>query len=188
MKKMFGLVALLALSSLPALAQDTPKLEVGGGYAYRSWGIASDNDGSRFSMNGWNANADYNVTDKVGVALNLTGTHSGAQDATQWIYGFMAGPRFYPMGHHKLSPFVHAMAGLTRYSIYVPDPEFPLSYSENHLGVDFGGGIDAMVTNRIGVRVAQFDYERTVFNAFQNLPAQNNFIFSAGVVVHFGAK
>jgi len=198
MKKIFGLVALLALSSLPTLAQAgfegiTPKLEVEGGYSFLSWGLpASD---GRLKMNGWQAEANYNVNKNLGLALDVAGTknYQGA-NGTTGMDTFMVGPRFFPVGHHKLTPFVHAMAGLGRYSLYLPAitidsvtyPSF--SSSENRLAFGFGGGIDAAVNNTVAIRVAQVDYERTVFNASQNLPAQNNFRFSAGVIFRFGGK
>jgi opacity protein-like surface antigen len=190
MKKMFGLVVLLALSSLPALAQDTPKLEVGGGYAYRMWNTdAVDSPSVRFNMNGWDANANYNVTNKVGLALDVTATRTGAEDATQWVYSFLAGPRFYPLGHHKLTPFVHAMAGAGMYKLNLSEAQGgPFSYSQTRLVYGFGGGIDASVTSRIAIRVGEVDYERSAFTIEQDLPVQNNFRFSAGVVIHLGSK
>src|ERR1700720_3045253 len=152
MRKLLGLAALLALSTLPALAQGfyegtTPKVEVGAGYAFRSWGIPAS-VGPRVSMNGWTADANYNLNNKVGLALDASGTknYQGA-NGTQGIYTFMAGPRFFPVGHHKLTPFVHAMAGLGHYSLYLPpQPPFgSFNYSENHLAIGFGGGVDAKV-------------------------------------------
>lgn len=199
MKKMFGLVVLLALSSLPALAQGlyeggTPKFEVGGGYAFRSWEIPPEaQPPSRLKLNGWNASADYNVTKNLGIVLDSTGTYNrqGA-NGNQAIYSFMVGPRFYPVGHHKLTPFVHAMGGLGRYTLSLPAvpsiPEPALNYSENRPAFDFGGGIDASLTSRIAIRVAQVDYERTVFTIFTTPGSQNNFRFSAGIVIHFGEK
>jgi opacity protein-like surface antigen len=192
MKKMLGLVALLTLSSLPTLAQDTPKLEFGGGYAFRSWQVPPlAQPPSRFNMNGWDANATYNFTNKISAALDVTDTRNNS-NGDQSIYSFMAGPRLYPVGHHKLTPFVHVMAGLGRYKLYLPpDPTIPepaLNYSENRLAFDFGGGIDASINSRVAIRVAQVDYERTVFTVFTDPGSQNNYRFSAGVVVHLGSK
>jgi Outer membrane protein beta-barrel domain len=189
---MFGSVALLALSSFPTLARDAPTLEVGGGYAFRSWQVPPlAQPPSRYNMNGWNANVPYNVIDKIGSALDVAGTRNNS-NGDQSICSFMPGPRLYPMGHHKLTSFVHVMAGLGRYKLYLlPDdtiPEPALNYSENRLAFDFGGGIDAMVNSRVAIRVAQVAYERTVFTVFTDPASQNNFRFSAGVVVHFGAK
>jgi hypothetical protein len=194
MKKLLGLVALLALSTLPTLAQGafegpTPKLEVGGGYAFLSWGIPAS-IGSRVNMNGWDSNADYNLSRNIGIAFDAAGTRNyQGLNGTQGIYTFMAGPQFYPVGHHKLTPFVHVMAGLGHYSLYLPpDPPFPSeNYSENHLAIGFGGGIDAAVNSMVAIRVAQVDYERTVFNV-ENFPAQNNFRFSTGVIIRFGGR
>ena len=195
MKKILGLVTLLAVSALPALAQgrfgdsSTPVFEIGGGYAFRSWGVVPDN-GGRTSFNGFDLNADYNVTQRIGFALDGTWTrNSGNLDGPfhQDIYSYMGGPRFYPVGHKRLTPFVHALFGLGRYTLVVPGPE-GFSYGENDFAFAFGGGIDATVTKRVAVRLGQVDYERTPFTIEQNLPAQNNFRFSAGVVIRFGEK
>ena len=191
MKKMFGLVTLLALCSLPALAQgtfegSTPKIEVGGGYGFRSWGAPAAGNG-RTKMNGWAADANYNLSNRVGIAFDAAGTRqvvSGVDGYTQGINTFMLGPRFFPLGHHKLTPFVHAMAGLGRYSLTFPGED----YSENHLAMGFGGGVDATINNMLAVRMFQVDYERTVFTLDQQFPAQNNFRFSTGVIIRFGGR
>jgi opacity protein-like surface antigen len=194
MKKIFGLVTLLAISALPALAQGgfegtTPKVEVEGGYSFLSWGLpASD---GRLNMNGWQAEGNYNVNKFLGLALDTAGTKNyQGENGTEGIYTFMAGPRFYPLGHHKLTPFVHVMGGLSHYSLFLPaDSESPaFSYSENHFAFGFGGGLDAAVTRTMSIRVAQVDYERTVFNVFEDLPSQNNIRFSAGVVFRLGSR
>ena len=193
MKRILGLVILLALSTLPALAQGsfeavTPKLEVEGGYSFLTWGLPSDI--GRINLNGWQAEANYNLNQHLGLALDTAGTKNyQGLNGTQGIYTFMAGPRFFPVGHHKLTPFVHAMAGLGHYTLYLPpDPPYTsYSYSENHLAIGFGGGLDAAVTRTISVRLAQVDYERTVFS-IEGFPAQNNFRFSAGVVFRLGSR
>lgn len=194
MKKFLGLFVLLALSSFPALAQGsfegtTPKLEVEGGYSFLSWGLPSSV--GRLNMNGWQAETNYNVNNYLGLALDAAGTKNyQGLNGTQGVYTFLAGPRFYPMGHHKLTPFVHVMGGLGHYSLYLPpDGEYAAyNYSENHLAIGFGGGIDAAVNSMVAIRVAQVDYERTVFNTGEDFPAQNNIRFSAGVVIRLGSR
>jgi hypothetical protein len=191
MKKICGLVTLLAVSALPALAQgfetNTPTVEVGAGYGFRSWGAPAAGNG-RTNMNGWNADANYNLNRLVGIAFDAAGTGqtvtSDGFTYTQRINTFMAGPRLFPVGHHKLTPFVHVMAGLGRYWLSFPGED----YSENHLAFGFGGGVDATVNRMIAVRVLQIDYERTVFTLDQAFPAQNNLRFSTGVVFRFGGR
>jgi opacity protein-like surface antigen len=199
MKKVLGLAALLALFSLPALAQGlgegvTPAIEVGGGYAFYMWNPPAA-DGGRLNLNGWSSNANYNVNKYFGVGLDVTGTRNNqGSNGTQDIYSFMAGPNLYPMGHHKLTPFVHVMGGLGRYTLYLPaetieGTTYPAyNYSENRLAIGFGGGIDFAVSNRVAIRVGQVDYERTVFSLGGTFPAQNNFKFSSGIQFHFGEK
>jgi hypothetical protein len=192
MKKVFGLVALLAFSTLPVFSQGfsegtTPKVEVGGGYGFRSWGAPAAGNG-RTNMNGWAADANYNLNRMFGIAFDAAGTGqtvtSDGFTYTQRITTSMAGPRLFPVGRHKLTPFIHVMAGLGRYSLYFPGED----YRENHLAIGFGGGVDAAVNRMIAVRLLQLDYERTVFTLDQAFPAQNNLRFSAGVIFRFGGR
>jgi opacity protein-like surface antigen len=199
MKRLLGLAALLAISSFPAMAQGlsegvTPTVEVGGGYAFYMWNPPAV-DGGRLNLNGWSSNASYNLNKYIGAGFDVTGTRNNqGANGTQDIYSFMAGPILYPMGHHKLTPFVHVVAGLGRYTLYLPAETIEGStyaasnYAENRIAYGFGGGIDFAVSDRVAIRVGQVDYERTVFSLGGTFPAQNNFKFSAGVQFHFGEK
>src|SRR5271154_601069 len=109
MKKILGLFVLLAFSSLPAFAQfSSPKIEVGGGYAYESYNVQFL---PRANFNGWFATADFNVNKYIGIAADFDGTYGSIEGTSVREYTYMFGPQIYPMGHHKFTPFVHALFG-----------------------------------------------------------------------------
>ena len=58
------------------------------------------------------------------------------------------------MGHHKITPFVHALFGDSHVSI----PALPLS--DDAFGWEVGGGIDYSVGEHIAIRVAEVDFEQ----------------------------
>jgi len=178
MKRILGLLALLALSTLPAVAQvNAPKVEVGGGYTFRSLdGLG----GPRINMNGWNATAAFDFADWLGLALDVDGAYATSQGVKLRQYTFMAGPRVYPLGHRTIAPFVHALAGISRFT--VDDPTAPPPFTDNVFAFAFGGGVDAKVTSHVAIRVGEFDFEDT--HNFHN-PAQKNFKFKAGVIFRF---
>jgi opacity protein-like surface antigen len=93
----------------------------------------------------------------------------------------MFGPRIYPMGHHKFTPFVHALFGGS--TIQVPN----VIPTDNAFGFQVGGGVDVSVMPHIAIRAGEFDYEQTrnFDGGQQGNPNQNNFKFKAGVIFHF---
>ncbi|MGH9712726.1 MAG: outer membrane beta-barrel protein [Candidatus Acidiferrales bacterium] len=197
MKNLIALFAFLAICSISTFAQDTPVVQVGGGYTFRSFNVPQS---SRLDMNGWNATAEYNIKRWLAVAADFDGTYKsqpdtlfiGLSDKTD-IYSFVFGPRIYPLGHHRLSPFVHAMFGVGRSSVTVPNPPptgATFSQSENDFAFTFGGGLDLSLGRHFAIRVAKVDYEQTRFyHAFTpGAPNQNNFKYSAAFLIKLGSK
>jgi opacity protein-like surface antigen len=180
MKKLLGLFSLVLLASLPTMAQfaDSPRVEVEGGYAFRSFEVPFS---PRLNENGWSAGAAFNVTGWLGLAADFDGTYGTTGGISVHNFTYLFGPRVYPMGHHRITPFVHALFGESHISI----PAIPTT--DNAFGWEAGGGVDASVTNHIAVRVGEFDFEQTRnFDAgSMGNPNQNNFKFKAGVVVRF---
>jgi hypothetical protein len=186
MKKLLGLLALLALASVagrPAMAQyNESRVDVGGGYAYRSWGIPGD----RVNMDGWNATGSFDVTNWLTAAADLDGTYSnqGTGNGEGWLESYLFGPRVYPVGHHKLSPFVHGLFGISHTSINfgggVVDTDTAFAW-------EVGGGVDVNLSKRFAVRLGEFDYEQTrLFGpASTGLPTQDNYKFKAGILIRF---
>jgi opacity protein-like surface antigen len=188
MKKLLGLSVLLLLSSLPTLAQyDEPKLEVGGGYTFRSLDVPFS---PRLNMNGWDFNAAYNFDKWIGVAADVDGTRNDqGENGLTKVYTVMGGPRFYPLGHHRFTPFVQVMAGHAYLSIFIPaSGGGPFTITDGTFAWSAGGGLDATLTRHFAVRLGEFDYEQMhsfLLDGLEPGPRQNNFKFKAGVVVRF---
>jgi hypothetical protein len=181
MKKLLGLLALLALASVTgrsAMAQDS-RVDVGGGYTYRSWGFP----GTRFNMNGWNATASYNINSWLTAAADFDGTYTNNVTGTAWLDSYMGGPRVYPMGHHKISPFVHILAGGAHTTVNFAGGGG--SASDTTFAFEGGGGVDVDLTRHFAVRIGEFDYEHTSLFASLGIPVQNNFKYKAAILFHF---
>jgi opacity protein-like surface antigen len=207
MKKLLALFALLALSNFSTFAQrrgeETPVFEVNGGYTFMHWQVppALTPPPNSYNYNGFNAGATYNFTHWLGAAADISGVYNSQPDtgsgpSNSHIYSYLFGPRLYPVGHHKLTPFVHALFGVSTFTLNVPafGQSPPFSISDNAFSFAFGGGLDWKVTKHIAIRLAQLDYQQTRLLhtlAMQNTVSadnQNNFKYSGGVVIQFGEK
>lgn len=203
MKKLFALFALIAICALTAFAQGTPLIEVNGGYTYQHWDTPPVllPGPSAFNLNGFNVGLGVNIKQWVAGVADITGTYHSITDPVNGnskthIYSYLFGPRFYPLGHHKLSPYFHGLFGVATYHIDAPafngSPAF--SQTDNDFSFAFGGGLDWSVGRHFAIRLCQFDYQQTRFlhsdAAAAGVPAnnQNNFKYSAGVVIKFGEK
>jgi hypothetical protein len=190
MKKLLALFALLAVFSSPALAQGTPIFQVGGGYTFRSFNVPFS---PRLDMNGWNVTAEYAVTRWLSAAADIDGTYKSQPDTLVTgtdhtdITSFLFGPRIYPLGHHKLTPFVHALFGAGHSKLTAPGvPDL----TETDFAFAIGGGLDLSLGKHFALRVAKFDYEQTRFykSFAPGTPNQNNFKYSAALLIKFGSK
>jgi len=203
MKKLLAVFAFLALSSIPTHAQwrgsETPLFEVNGGYTYMYWQIPSSlQPPDHYNFNGWNAGGTLNIFNWLGLALDTSGVYcsqgASSGNTSEHIYSFLAGPRIYPLGHHRFTPFAHALVGLASYYIDFNQPGTP-NETDNNLSFAVGGGLDWKWTKHISVRVAELNYQQTrALRADQaaipgaSVNNQNNFTYSGGLVIRFGEK
>ena len=204
MKKLFGLLALLVFAGLPAKAQlTTPRLEVGGGYTFRSFAPAPTGEPGasqsvpRVNMNGWDVNATFNINNWLGITGDVDGTRNSVADSQvtgndiTWIYTVMAGPRLYPLGHHKLTPFAQVLLGHAYFKVTVPSgvPQpSTFTLTDGSFAWSAGGGVDWTVSKHFAVRLGEFDYERTAFSQIASAglsDVNNDFKFKAGVIFRF---
>lgn len=209
MKKLFAIFVFLTISSIPTVAQFKsssqvgPLFEVNGGYTFQRWETPPifQPGPSSLNFNGFNAGAAYHITRWLAGVVDVTGTYNSTSDPVNGpskthIYSYLFGPRFYPVGHHLLTPYVHGLFGIATYNLDVPafggNP--PFSESNNDFSFAVGGGVDLSLGKRFAIRLGQFDYQQTRFLHTDDLNAglpqsnQNNFKYSGGIVIKFGEK
>jgi hypothetical protein len=215
MKKLVGLFGLLALFIIPVAAQDTsappqdqaptaptepvrvkhryptPKAEISAGFTYRRYYAPN---ATTIGMKGGFASYDYNFFRWLGAegeVLGVTGPLKISNQPTEDLHVFtvLAGPKIYPLGHHKLTPFGHFLYGAGINTTSVP----PFSgYGGNASEVtvrawQVGGGVDYYRWAHWGIRVIQVDYGVAKFLG-GNVPNQGSGRFSFGFVYRFGEK
>lgn len=218
MRKLAVICGLVVLFVAPAIAQDqpqtdqsqapseqtepvkpkrtytTPKFELSGGYAYRTY---YSNDGTTLGMNGWYVSFDDNLRSWIGVVGEVvdTGKNQGIVQGINLgdthIYTFMVGPQIYPLKHHKLTPFGHFLYGAGYYRNTVGSLSGYGGSATNLVVRDWqgGGGLDLNVSQRWAVRLVQFDVGSANF-----FPNTSNFTnstmkrVSVGIVYHFGQR
>jgi opacity protein-like surface antigen len=176
MQKVTWLVALVLLLGATAMAQDTPKAEIFGGYSL----LVADFSHSSFHLNGGSVSVTENVNSWFGGMLDFStqfGTRSGFSVNSQQI---MYGPVFAYRKASSVTPSAHVLLGAVRGSagflgISQPDTDF---------GLALGGGVDVKLTKIVSIRVIQADYLMTRFLSTH----QNNIRASAGIVLNFGKK
>jgi Outer membrane protein beta-barrel domain len=181
--KLWAPLGLLLLSSLPTFAQyQEPVAEVGGGYTYRSLAPAGS---SRVNMNGWDASGDVNFFKWFGVVVDGDGTVNTSFGTTTWVRTVMGGFRGYPIGHHRLTPFIEVLAGEGYVTISSPG----ISLSDNFFAWSAGGGVDWSLARHWAVRLGEFDYEQTHSTLLNGLVPgggpQGNFKYKAGILFRF---
>lgn len=180
LRKTAYFACLVCLTCLPVMAQDTPndvsKAEVFGGY---SWA------GGNF--HGWNASVTGNVSKRFGIVADFSGQYgkerAGSIRIKQDAHSFLFGPRLSFRGK-RLTPFVYALFGVTRFHESAIISGQKLSASDSGFSSAFGGGMDVRVNDRLAIRAFQIDYFRPNFFG----EAHNRGRLAFGVVLHLGKR
>ncbi|MGH9724760.1 MAG: outer membrane beta-barrel protein, partial [Candidatus Acidiferrales bacterium] len=175
MRNLLGGIVFLLICSAPAMAQTAPKWELGGGYTFRSFMDPQSN--SRLPMNGWSGTADYTVIKRwLSAAIDIDGAYNnyGLYGNTS-VYTAMIGPQIYPLGHHKLTLFAHALfgEGYTRDTLPASGGFNQITFSSNAFAMEGGAGLDYTLKKRWAIRLIQFDYEDTRFYPAIGIPQGN---------------
>lgn len=166
---------------------DNPRTEVFGGYSY----VRAEEGGN---LNGWNASVAGNITRYFGVVGDVSGHYANGSFLDGHAYTFLGGPQF-SFRTTGMTPFAHALFGVTRVSRGVGFLGVNFGASETDLAMAFGGGLDINLSDRIAIRAIQADYfpvrsGGNILNRF-NLPFSfgsdfvNNFRVAAGIVIKF---
>lgn len=200
MKKLLGVLGLLLLFAATAAAQG-PKLEVYGGPSFL---LYTQPSGVHLKMLGGTASADYYVFHWLSGQFEATGTYnsygaygsayggsSSGPSSPTTIYSAMLGPMIFPLGHRRLTPFVHFLFGAAYYDHqYAAFGGFPAaSYTNLSYSWETGGGIDLTVKKHWAVRILQADFGQVNFAvSTSGAQKQSTYRATVGVIYRFGAK
>jgi opacity protein-like surface antigen len=177
MKRLLFVVSLIVLTSLSAMAQnETPRVEVFGGYSYAG-----------ASFHGWNASVTGNVNRWFGVMGDFSGYYGSSSGPTfeerQRAHTYMVGPKF-SLRTKRVIPFTYALIGGLHIKLKALASGQQFSASDTGLSFAVGGGLDVKINDSIAVRTFQIDYLRT--NLFDE--SVNRGRLSVGIVLSFGKK
>src|ERR1700676_1279159 len=191
----FSLTAVFALGAAQAApAQDTPKVEVFGGYSYLRADIVTS--GTQVSLNGASGSLAYNLSHWLAVVGDVGVYHQGSVTGSRFsltLSSYQVGPRLSLRKHKHLVPFGQVLlgaghAGGTLYTSAIGTGVTPLG-ANNAFLLTAGGGVDWKLNHRIGIRLVQAEYLYSQFlNGSGNGDQQNNVRLSAGVVFSFSRR
>ena len=173
MQKAGFLFALVLIFSGAAAAQQTPKIELFGGYSH----LFADLNGTSYNLNGVHASAAENVNSWFGGVLDFStnfGSNAGYNVNAESI---MYGPRFAYRKSRAITPSVHALFGAIRGSRGFDG----ISEANYRFAVGVGGEIDVRINDKVALRLVQADYIPTHFLDLR----QDNIRLSAGFVFRF---
>ena len=209
-KTMMIAMVIFACASLAVAQSDNyKKFEFFAGYSHNrvDTGIGDDDPsirdiiGEREGFHGFNTSITGNISRYVGLKFDFAGHYksetfpfdtSGASiDINSRLYNFLGGVQFKDNSSEKtFKPFAHALVGAAHSRnrvrandigciAIVPDP---CNFTETDTGFAgvVGGGIDIRASDRVDIRVIQFDYNPTrLFDS-----TQHNFRIGVGIVFH----
>jgi opacity protein-like surface antigen len=159
-----------------ASAQDTPRVEVFGGYSYLQTTVAGT--GTNFDLGG-SGSVAFNFNNRLGIVGDFGGYHTGSfigSGISGNVITYLFGPRF-AFRTEKATPFVQALFGGARLSVG--------GNSLNNFAMAVGGGFDWNVTPHFGVRPIEAEYVLTKFNFGPGANTQNSIRLSTGVTFRF---
>jgi hypothetical protein len=174
MSKFIPLVILLLVICVPAMAQNTPKAEVFGGYSF------VPDVGADQILHGWNASVNGNIKDWLGIKGDLSGHYARRGGLKVNLHILSIGPQFSYRMNDKVVPFVHVLVGGGWASAGFGD----LSFSNAAFAMNIGGGLDWIAHKRCAIRAIQLDLLVTRFGQDTSTDPR----ISAGVVFRFGSK
>jgi hypothetical protein len=156
------------------MAQQTPKVEMFGGYS----NLEANLNGSKFNFSGLNISATENMNSWFGGAIDIS-SHWGTENGLKTDMQTAAyGPVFSYRKVRNMVLFGHGLLGAVR-----GGPEYlNISKSEYRFGTLVGGGLDVKVRPNLALRLFQADYLMTRFSAAR----QDNLRLSAGIILLFG--
>jgi len=194
--------------AVPAAAQDTPHVELSGGY---QWLDAKKGDVSSSYPLGWYADAAYNWNRLIGIVAQAGGGYDRRESAFAnegvtftttgdlSVHNFMGGVRLNGRQSARQVWFGQALAGGVRVSLNATGTATGRgttlsqnwSQSRTYSGLQFGGGVNWALSPRVGIRVGADvlrilhpgEGDRTI--PFFVGDGTNVYRFAAGIVLLF---
>ena len=142
----FLMAVLLVFSHSPLGAQSVPKAEVFAGFS--AVHINADQGNFRITPVGWQTSIAGNINKTFGLVGDFGGVYKTFSGTKLISHHFLGGVQLNKRTE-KATVFAHAMWG---------GVNFRLDGSETDFEMGYGGGIDVHATNRIAVRLIQFDW------------------------------
>lgn len=200
-------ILIVACASIAAAQDDYKKFEFFAGYSHNrvDTGIGDDDPSlrdiidEREGFHGFNTSITGNVSRYVGLKFDFAGHFKnenfpfggGSIDLNSRLYNFLGGVQIKNNASEvTFKPFAHALVGVahSRNRVRANDlgcvaifPD-PCNFTETDTGFAgaIGGGIDIRASDRVDIRVVQFDYNPTrLFDS-----TQHNFRIGVGIVFH----
>jgi hypothetical protein len=168
MRIRFMLVFCALLFSAQAIAQDSSRIQVFGGYSYTGYYYYPAYTGpwTRSTFNGWEASGAFRLMPHLGVEGDFGGSYGPCNVGCAFAYKdrirtYMGGPRV-TASVGKASFYGHVLFGELTYKVRdKASPGVPaLSSSDTTFAMAVGGGADFWFSHRIGARLVQVDYLR----------------------------
>jgi len=199
MLRTMGLVVIVLVACFSLPAQETPKVEIYGGYAGARIHDSGIIDQHIFN-HGWNAQVNFNFDQHLGIVGDFGGyygTHTGPSftpltclpcpgtipgaDISSQFHTFLFGPQV-AARLNAFTPFAHVLfGGVHAHEDSSGGPFPPFTAGQSGFAFALGGGLDTNISPRIAWRV-QGDYLNwKLFNV-----REDNLRISTGVVFRFG--
>jgi hypothetical protein len=161
MRKLIGVAVLLCMSSMLAMAGETPLPEVYGGYQFTS------TDGG-WHASGWNGAANMYIWKNVGATADFSGVYASGQHLYTYTFGPVVSTH-----KHAFSPYAHALFGGASAGA--------AGISTSGMAMMFGGGLD-FGKRKLVFRAVQLDWMVLHFNGITD---KNNVRVNTGFLYRF---
>lgn len=178
MRKIAVVFVVVLLASIFAVAQNSEKGSLFGGYQYMSVGTQHI---SRQNTNGFDVDVAFNALKVVALVGDVSAGFQGnffTNGLTAHIWNVLFGPRFIiPLG--KVAPFAEAMFGFARVGATLNG----VNVTNTNFGMAVGGGLDVNVSPHFGIRLFKIDYmlDRVPINLAGITNNLNNVRLAAGI-------
>ena len=181
-----GLLCLVVVGfARPAAAQDTPKVELSGGYNWLTVRPSGDEEWTKFPK-GWYVDVAGNATKMMSVVGQVTGNYKTYEDVNfdLKIHTFMGGVRWGAPG--RVKGFGQFLAGAAA----IGGSGVGFDETEKDFAIQLGGGVNVLGGGVVGIR-AGADYLR-IFAKDDGVVVSggdvNGFRLNVGVVIGIGNR